>query len=856
MKPRQGHPPRASSMYYAVLLACVARLAGAAPSAPAADAAGTPATAPATARTDAADQADGMQSVVVTGTAKGRTKLSAPFAISTFSEAQLQRDASGSTVDMLKRVPGMSVEASGGQGGGQNIYVRGLPAGGWFYVQLQHDGLTMFDEPQESFFNIDTLYRLDLMTERVEVVRGGTSPIFANNAPGATVNIIGRKGSDAPEGTLRATIGSHGLTRYDGYVSGPVNDRLSYAVGGFYRRDKGWREPGYTADQGGQLTAAATLKLDGGHLDVEAKVLNDRTAFYTAIPLFDPRTPSLSLNGQLDAGTGTLNSSDFRHYRVRTVDNGVAGSVDRDLADGIHTDLKQFSVNVEQQLGDGWSVANRFGAVHADVSYDAVFSGASPQDANGYLAGKLAAARAGFGASVNRLGYVLANQRGASGQRVAFDPAGLGGLVLESQLNAVDTGLKTITDDLRLGKKIDTPLLGKHELTAGLYYSHFDFTQRRMPNVILTTVSSQAKALDVLAYDQGGAVVGAVTEDGFVRYGNGAAAGHATGTYVSPYLADAWQVLPRLTLDAGLRRTIFTDRGANAGTVTQNQQDPGTLADNNVGGLSGATTAKRETLGGNSWTLGAAYKPADAQQLFARLTKAVRFPRLQNVYLLQTTPVTDIRQAEAGWRVAGPLSFSAIGFYSHFNRLSLNGLVLNQATGNLETLPLIGETETKGLELEANWRASPRFSVNGSLTLQQPKTKRLANPATGSSGAAYDGKQLTQIPKLLASVQPIWNLDIAGQFVELSATASRIGKRYVDYANSTALPAYTTVDLGARIPVGAWEWQLSVKNAGNSTGLTEGNPRTDSLTGQGSATAIYGRPVFARQYQASLAYRW
>lgn len=838
----RNHPtptPRLNPMCYAVLLTCVARLAVAAQP----DVAG-------------AGQDEGMQTVVVTGTASGRTKLSAPYAISTFSEAQLQRDASGSTVEMLKRVPGLSVEASGGQGGGQNIYVRGLPAGGWFYVQLQNDGLTLFDEPQESFLNIDTLYRLDLMTERVEVVRGGTSPIFANNAPGGTVNIIGRKGSDTPEGTLRATVGSHGLTRYDGYASGPVNERLAYAIGGFYRRDKGWREPGYTADKGGQLTAAATLKLDGGHVDVEAKVLNDRTAFYTAIPLFDPRAPSLSLDGQLDAGTGTLNSSDFRHYSVRSVDRGVASKVDRDLADGIHTDLKQFSVNFEKRLDKDLTVTNRFGAVHADVSYDAVFSGASPQDAGAYLNGKLAAARTGFGAAVSRVGYVFANRTGANGQRIAFDPASLGGLVLESQLNAVDTSLKTITDDLRFGKHVESPLLGRHDVTAGLYYSHFDFAQRRMPNVILTTVSSQAKALDVLAYDQGGNVVGAVTEDGFVRYGNGAAAGQSTGTYLSPYLADAWQVLPALTLDAGVRRTIFTEHGSNAGTVVQNQQDAGTLADNNVGGLSGTSTFKRETLTGNSWTLGAAYKPAESQQLFARLTKAVRFPRLQNVYLLQTTPVTDIRQAEAGWRVAGPLSFSAIGFYSHFNRLSLNGLVLNQATGNMETLPLIGETETKGLELEGSWRAGNRFSVNGNLTLQRPLTKSLVNLATGSSGAAYDGKQLSQIPRLLASVQPIWNVEWAGQPVELSATMSRVGKRYVDYANSTALPAYTTVDLGIRIPLPSWEWQLSVKNAGNSTGLTEGNPRTDSLGGQGTANAIYGRPVFARQFQMSLAYRW
>ncbi|WP_267872465.1 hypothetical protein [Xanthomonas oryzae] len=35
--------------------------------------------------------------------------------------------------------------------------MRGLPAGGWFYMQYQEDGMTLFDEPQESFLNIDTL---------------------------------------------------------------------------------------------------------------------------------------------------------------------------------------------------------------------------------------------------------------------------------------------------------------------------------------------------------------------------------------------------------------------------------------------------------------------------------------------------------------------------------------------------------------------------------------------------------------------------------------------------------------------------------------------------------------------------
>lgn len=96
--------------------------------------------APQAADTDTAD-------IVVTGTPIGRTKLSAPFAISAYSDAAIAKAAPTSVVDLLKTVPGFSAEPSGGQGGGQNLYVRGLPAGGWFYVQAQEDGLALFDEP-------------------------------------------------------------------------------------------------------------------------------------------------------------------------------------------------------------------------------------------------------------------------------------------------------------------------------------------------------------------------------------------------------------------------------------------------------------------------------------------------------------------------------------------------------------------------------------------------------------------------------------------------------------------------------------------------------------------------------------
>ncbi len=47
------------------------------------------------------------------------------------------------------------------------------------------------------------------MTERLDVVRGGTSPLFATNAPGGTVNAITPWHRHAG-GALRLTNGSNG----------------------------------------------------------------------------------------------------------------------------------------------------------------------------------------------------------------------------------------------------------------------------------------------------------------------------------------------------------------------------------------------------------------------------------------------------------------------------------------------------------------------------------------------------------------------------------------------------------------------------------------------------------------------
>ncbi|MCW1988032.1 UNVERIFIED_ORG: outer membrane receptor protein involved in Fe transport [Sphingomonas sp. R1F5B] len=794
--------------------------------------------------------------IVVTGTPMGRTRLDAPFAISSFSEATIARAAPISTADLLKTVPGFSAEPSGGQGGGQNLYVRGLPAGGWFYVQLQEDGLTLFDEPQESFFNIDTLYSLDLMTSRVEVVRGGTSPIFANNAPGGTVNAITRRGTTTPEGQVKITGGNHGFARIDGYTAGPVSDKVLYSLGGFYRRDDGYREPGFTADKGGQIRGSLSLLLGDVRIDVDGKYLNDRTAFYNPIPLANPASPSTSLSGLIDPLDGTLLSNAFRKTTQRTFFGSQAIDKSEDLADGIHTKVFETGAFLTWDAGPGLTITNKTRYTDARVGYDAVFSGSAPAVASSYLATQLARAKTGFGASVASVGFTNA----ATG--AVYDPSATGGLVLESGLWTTRTHLKTIANDFRVSKVFDDGdgllggALGQHSVSFGVYYNHFDFDQDRLQNTILTNVKNQPDLLNVVAYNAAGQVVGSVTENGFVRYGNGVTRGHAEGFYLSPYIADSVK-FGKFGVDGGLRYTYYDAKGGVYANTTRNLGNAATLADDNVGGLSGAFSARRDSRRALQWTVGAEYKIDPRVQLFARYTSSERLPRLQNVYQTQNLPVTSIAQGEGGIRTAfRNLSFGVVGFWSKFDDLSTSAIVLDTA-GNVQTLSLIGKTETYGVEADMNWRPVPFFSLVGTATVQQPETKSLINVTTGIAYDGLDGKQLSRIPKYIFTATPTVYFDVAQRPIELSAQVYHLGRRYVDYTNVTALPAFTTLDLNLLAKItDRIDFQAHVSNLTNAVGLTEGNARVDTLGGQGTSEAIYARPIFGRIYTASLSYKW
>ncbi len=217
--------------------------------------------------------------MVVTGRAgvEEIRKVEVSYAITTIGGEALRMDAPLGVADALGSVPGFWVESTGGEASA-NIRARGIPEEGFSAVGMEEDGLPVQHDPGLGWLNADQSFRLDDTIDRIEVVRGGPASMFSSNAPGGVVNFITRKPSDTAGGNLKVESSDYGLRRIDGWYSLPVGDwRLGF--GGFYREDDGVRDPGYTANKGGQARFAISRSFEGGSVDFNVKRIDDQRHF-------------------------------------------------------------------------------------------------------------------------------------------------------------------------------------------------------------------------------------------------------------------------------------------------------------------------------------------------------------------------------------------------------------------------------------------------------------------------------------------------------------------------------------------------------------------------------------------------
>ncbi len=787
------------------------------------------------AASDAAVAAE-IQQVVVTGTAasSGVRKIDAAYSITTANEEQLKSAAPTSTADLLKIVPGVFAEATGGVAGA-NIAVRGFPSGGDApYVTIQLNGSPLFPPPTLSFLENSSLFRIDDSVERVEILRGGPSTVFSNGQPGATVNFITKKGSDTPEGTLRFSTGTGSLRRFDAFYGGKIADGWYGTIGGFHRTTQSVRDAGFPADNGGQINGSITRKLDQGELTVYARATSDKNAFHTGVPLIG----ATSADGQpsafpgFDPLTSTLASNELRNVRLEV---GPGQVLQKDLADGRGLKSTLLGADFSQRI-EGWNVSNKASFLKADAPTLAIFAGGSnPLTMSGYIANAIS--------SANGMANVVAAAGRPATSGVATYTNGGAAVngsqqVLSAGIWSVEKEIQAFTDELRVSKE----LLPGHNVTAGAYIADFSTDdQWYLGNGTLMTATHNARPINVTL--DNGVIVSGNGHDGASFY---TLSEKLNGQNTALFLADEWKIIDKVIVDAGVRYEKQRITGTISNPVSKDiDNNPLTIYNNNASVLSGSNTAVDRRDNATSYTVGALYKAGKDFSLFTRMNSGVSFPQFDTIRDFgANAPMIRIKQYEIGLKSVGSVySAYLTAFHTEFN-----GLPFSQILDNGTQFNALGGASGNGLEFEVALRPLRHLQIAFTGNYQDSTYKDF----TGSD-SFKNGNVVQRQPKFQARLTPSYRIPMAWGELKLHATYTTIGERWSDVENKQLLPKYATIDAGLLATVGEkLEFRLTGNNLGNEFGLTEGNAR---IIG-GSGGVVFGRPLFGRSVEASVMYRF
>ncbi|MEH3107087.1 MAG: TonB-dependent receptor [Sphingomonas fennica] len=795
--------------------------------------------APAIAQTAPAADSASTEEIVVTGVARGTNRLDSSVTTSSISSASLVQLAPRSSAELLRNLPGIRVEASGGEGNA-NISVRGLPvaSGGSKFLQLQEDGLPILEFGDITFGNADIFLRTDFNVQRVESVRGGSASTFASNSPGGIINFISKTG-EQEGGAVQLSSGlDYREYRGDFDYGGRLSDSVRYHVGGFLRIGDGPRDVGYNAMKGGQIKANITKEFAGGYVRVYGKYLNDRGIAYLPNPVRVTGTNSdpdyTSLPG-FSINSDTLHS---RNIRTALTLDGNNNPVTRKIADGQNPLVKSIGFEGQFAVADGWTVTNRFR--YSDISGNFI----SPFPGSVDNAQTVANGVAGAGA---QLFYASGPN---AGQRIA-NPAAINGngqlasvVLFDVDLNKLDN----VTNDLRLNGSIP---LGTSTLTVatGFYKSRQDIDTDWLWTSFFQDVAGNGRSSLVDVRTAAGVPV---TQNGVYGYsarffGNCCRRSYDVHYDTNAPFAQLGLEAGPLNVDGSVRYDFGRARGSVAGSdisgvgiVTRDIDGNGVISapERSVAVIPAVSSPVRYNYNYFSYSGGVNYRLSSATALFARYSRGARANADRLLFgpsvdtatgrLVDSSAAVDfVRQLEGGvkWR-QGPLSLYATGFHARTEEQNF------EAT----TQRFFNRTyQATGVELEGSVR-SGGFSLSAGGTYTDAEIKSdVLNPTVVGNRPRRQAKFIYQVTPQFET-----------QLFTLGANVIGTSASYAQDNNQLKLPAYTQVNAFVAVhPIERVTVSVNANNLFDVNGFTEAEEGAIPANGIVRARSINGRTISA-----------
>ena len=787
--------------------------------------------------------ADEPETIIVTGTtSKNRSLQTSSADITLVSQADIVRKAPKSVADLLELVPGVFVEGTAGAVS-NNYSVRGLNGGGQSFVQLEEDGLPI----RYGSGGADEFFATDVTIDRVEAVKGGSSGVLTVNGAGATINFISKPlNFRREEGIARISVQSYGEKRADLYYSAPLTDSVAFSLGGYISSSPGVRRNPFKY-QTYHLKGAIEKRFgNGGFVRVTAKIGDQSDAYYADQPYQITNGKIGSVPG-FDSEYGNLGGTAFGH-----IDLPVSTFVDPSgfrafrYSQGVRAKTKQVRVDFNAPINDEFSVFGK--ARYLDFKWD--FNGLFPGSAggNGSLTSAVNYLTPGSSPlngtlAAGQLAFPTATQFGikdlTTGQVfAASNTAGLNGLNGNGLLEQT-----TLNHDNQAGHDFGSNFGGRFDHSSGsftnsltvgaMYYKNKSRKNQSATSTLVNDVRNDSHIYDVVALDAAGNVVGTLTDNGVISYGNwGAGIGRSETKSTSLYFNDELKIGDNLHVDFGARREHISSVRFDGNSAAINQPVPA-----GVGGLSrtvGSTfdgTYSRTAKSYNklAYTVGVNYKIVPAVAVYARYAKGFETRGVDK-------PV-DIKLYEAGVRFqSSGFTASATAFRTEFNGQGYGFIDPNNAT---VTGGFQADLRTDGVELDFAYRLAHYFEIQASGVFQKPGLRNAAQRVSDNSPFVptpqFNGNIPERTPKMLYTIQPTYLLP--HDLGEVYARYKYVGKIYADAGNGLALPGYGVTSAGVNINVSErFTIGGSIDNIFGVTGITEGNPRA----GQTQATSITG----------------
>ena len=795
-----------------------------------------------------------LDAVVVSGSFNPASKLESSTAITTFSSEQITKQAPRGVAELLKSVPGFQVMSNSGETGA-DVTVRGLPVAeqsSFRYVRLEEDGLPAFEAPGLLFAFPDAMVRIDETVERVEAVRGGSAAVFGSSTPGGIVNLISKTGGATFGGTVRSTTGAQGMQRLDLSIGGPVPNNWRYNAGGYFRYDRGVRDPGFAANRGGQFRLNATRDFASGHVRFYGKYLNERDVWYLGIPIQNYKDPE-AIGGGPAIGRGTMFAAE--RLTLTVPDAFHPGRMAEHSLDGNTTRYSMVGTDLQRSLPNGWGLTFRGKVLHSQNRTNLMVDVADP-----------------FPIAVvgppgpRQLRYVKTGQTITDGGQVANLNGN--GLMIVQGLAFVDQPVTNGIANMELAHQG-----ARHSFTSGLYVSSYRTRLKLVQEGVFLEVADNPRLIQVGMPAPNGSFIGLTPPDGFAGYNPGFWNLTDRTTIASLYAGDSWRVSDRLTLDFGAR-------GDRSGNVGRNERpvNPGSVDNNGAvvgqevpAGYPAFTPTPQQSRAGmfgsgiyrtwdytfNAWgaSAGANFRLTDRSAIYARLSRGSRMPTPQQ-WTFQTTDGSQITgdtkrgevettvQAEGGVKTgADRWSLLLTGFYGTSKNMLVT-LDRGQANGGFAFLPISTDSRTVGAEVEGALSPLEGLELRAVATVQNPRFTRFhydffvpgSNALSGPQTRDYAGNRLNDIAALLTSLGGSYTWRKA----ELFADYRYSGDRPANRPNTVTIPGFGELDGGVGASFGRAHVRLQGRNLLNTQAIQQMAQRTgeDILRVNGDGTAV------------------